>query len=80
MTIEYKFDEGACIPVRVHTVVVSTQHSPEVTLDQLRKELLEHVIKPVIPEMYLDQQTVYHLNPCGTFIMGGPMVSWIEGQ
>lgn len=73
VTIEYKFEQGACIPVRVHTCVVSTQHSPDVTLDQLRKELLEHVVRPVIPAVLLDEQTVYHLNPCGTFIMGGPM-------
>uniref|UniRef100_A0A914UYB8 S-adenosylmethionine synthase n=1 Tax=Plectus sambesii TaxID=2011161 RepID=A0A914UYB8_9BILA len=73
VTIEYKFDEGACIPLRVHTVVVSTQHSPDVTLDQLRAELIEHVIKPVIPKSLIDQNTVYHLNPCGSFVVGGPM-------
>lgn len=73
VTIEYKFDEGACIPLRVHTVVISTQHSPDVTLDQLRAELIEHVIKPVIPQSLIDKNTVYHLNPCGSFVVGGPM-------
>jgi len=73
VTIEYKFEEGACIPVRVHTVVISTQHSPDVSLDQLRKDLLEHVVRPTIPINLLDADTVYHLNPCGSFVTGGPM-------
>jgi S-adenosylmethionine synthetase len=73
VTIEYTFDQGACIPKRVHTVVMSTQHSHDVTLDQLRRELLENVVKPVIPKELLDEDTVYHLNPCGTFVTGGPM-------
>ena len=49
MTIEYKLDEGALIPQRVHTVVISTQHSTDISLDLLRQELLEKVIKPTIP-------------------------------
>jgi S-adenosylmethionine synthetase len=73
VTIEYKFDQGACIPVRVHTVVLSTQHSPDITLDQLRREVVDHVIKPVVPEHLLNDQTVYHINPCGSFTMGGPL-------
>ncbi|KAJ1370010.1 putative S-adenosylmethionine synthase 4, variant 2 [Parelaphostrongylus tenuis] len=73
VTIEYKFDGGACIPVRVHTVVLSTQHSPEVSLEKLRKDVLEKVIHAVIPAYLLDERTIYHLNPCGNFIIGGPM-------
>jgi S-adenosylmethionine synthetase len=73
VTIEYKFDRGACIPLRVHTIVISTQHSPDVPLEQLRKELMEHVVKPVIPTKLIDERTVYHLNPCGAFTTGGPM-------
>lgn len=73
VTIEYKFDRGACVPLRVHTIVISTQHAPEVSLDQLRKELMEHVVKPVIPTRLIDERTVYHLNPCGAFTIGGPM-------
>lgn len=73
VTIEYKFDGGACIPVRVHTVVLSTQHSPDVSLEQLRSDVLEKVIHAVIPANLLDEDTVYHLNPCGNFIIGGPM-------
>ena len=59
--------------MRVHTVVVSTQHSGKVTLDDLRKDVLEKVIKTVIPEKYLDENTKYHINPCGEFVIGGPM-------
>jgi len=73
VTIEYRFDKGACVPLRVHTVVISAQHSPEVSLDQLRKELMDHVVKPVIPQHLIDERTVYHLNPCGAFTIGGPM-------
>ena len=75
VTIEYSFDHGACIPQRVHTVVVSTQHSDKIALDQLREEVMEKVIRAVIPAKYLDDQTKYHINPCGEFIIGGPMVS-----
>lgn len=74
MTVEYKIDHGATVPVRVHTVVISIQHDESITLDQLRKDLMEKVIKPVIPAKYLDQDTVYHLQPSGRFIIGGPQV------
>ncbi|RCN53263.1 hypothetical protein ANCCAN_00323 [Ancylostoma caninum] len=73
VTIEYKFEGGACVPMRVHTVVMSAQHSPAVTLEQLRKDIKEKVIKSVIPANFLDEKTVYHINPCGNFIIGGPM-------
>lgn len=68
------FDQGACIPQRVHTVVVSLQHSEKISLDDLRDAIKEKVIKEVIPEKYLDDQTVIHINPCGLFIIGGPQV------
>lgn len=73
VTIEYKFDEGACIPVRVHTVVVSAQHSGEIALEQVRKDILEQVIKPVLPSELVTESTIYHINPCGSFVIGGPM-------
>lgn len=73
VTCEYKFDNGACIPIRVHTVVVSVQHSEKVTLPALREDVTEKVIKTVIPAKYLDENTVFHINPCGNFIIGGPM-------
>lgn len=65
-------DQGACVPVRVHTVVVSVQHSEKVTLDELRRAVMEKVIKEVIPAKYLDEKTIFHVNPCGLFIIGGP--------
>lgn len=67
-------DHGACVPSRVHTVVVSLQHSEKITLDELRKQIMEKVIKNVIPAKYLDERTVFHVNPCGLFIIGGPQV------
>jgi S-adenosylmethionine synthetase len=52
--------------------VISTQHSEDVTLEKIREDLLEHVIKPVVPAKYLDDKTIYHLNPSGRFVIGGP--------
>ena len=75
VTVEYKFEDGACIPIRVHTVVISTQHDEKVTLEQLKSDLMEKVIKPVIPAKLMDSRTIFHLNPSGKFIIGGPMVS-----
>ncbi|CAH1990835.1 unnamed protein product [Acanthoscelides obtectus] len=72
VTCEYRFDHGACIPQRVHTVVVSLQHSEKISLEELRDAIRTKVIKEVIPARYLDEQTVIHVNPCGLFIIGGP--------
>jgi len=72
VTVEYKFDNGACIPLRVHTIVISTQHSPQVTQEKLRDDLLNKIIKPVVPKELLDDKTVYYLNPSGKFEIGGP--------
>merc|ERR1711972_1307195 len=60
------------VPQRVHTVLISTQHDDVVTNDQIKKDLMEHVIKPIIPAKYLTDKTIYHLNPSGRFIIGGP--------
>jgi len=72
VTVEYRKEGGAVIPLRVHTVVISTQHSEGVSNLEIRKGLLEEVIKKVIPERYLDDKTVLHLNPSGRFVIGGP--------
>lgn len=72
VTCEYRMQRGACIPQRVHTVVISLQHSEDVTLELLRKELMEKVVKVVIPPKYLDERTVYHMQPSGRFVIGGP--------
>jgi len=70
VTIEYK--DGK--PYRLHTIVVSSQHSPDVTLKQLRREIIEKVILPVLPKKLLDEKTIiYHINPTGRFVTGGPM-------
>jgi len=72
VTIEYKKEGGATIPQRVHTVVISTQHAENVSNDEIRKGLLEKVVKAVIPSTLLDDKTIYHLNPSGRFVIGGP--------
>jgi len=72
VTVEYKLDNGACIPLRVHTVVISTQHSPDVSNEEIRKGLREEVVNKVVPAKYLDAATIYHLNPSGRFVIGGP--------
>jgi S-adenosylmethionine synthetase len=72
VTVEYKHDGGAVVPLRVDTVVVSAQHSEDITTEELRKEILEKIIKKVIPAKYLDDETVYHIQPSGLFIIGGP--------
>jgi S-adenosylmethionine synthetase len=72
VTCEYKMENGRAIPQRVHTVVISTQHSEDVTNEKIKADLMEHVIKPVVPANYLDDKTIYHLNPSGRFIIGGP--------
>jgi len=72
VTVEYRREGGCLIPLRVHTIVISAQHSDEVSNEEIRKSLHEVVIKHVIPAKYLDDKTVYHLNPSGRFIIGGP--------
>jgi len=72
VTVEYQKINGAMVPKRVHTIVISTQHDESVTLKQIQSDLREYVIKPVVPAKYLDDKTVYHLNPSGRFVIGGP--------
>ena len=69
ITVEY--DENGK-PVRVDTVVLSTQHSPEVTLEQIRKDMIEMVIKPTVPAELMDEKTKFYVNPTGRFVIGGP--------
>ncbi|KAK9182108.1 hypothetical protein WN944_025250 [Citrus x changshan-huyou] len=72
VTVEYYNENGAMVPVRVHTVLISTQHDETVTNDEIAADLKQHVIKPVIPDKYLDDKTIFHLNPSGRFVIGGP--------
>ena len=69
VTVEY--DERRR-PVRVDTIVISTQHAPEATLDMIRRDMLEQVVRPVIPAELLDGNTKYYINPTGRFVIGGP--------
>ena len=68
VTVEY--EDGR--PVRVDAVVISSQHSPDVTMEQLRADVMEQVIRPVIPAELLDENTKYYINPTGRFVVGGP--------
>lgn len=68
VTIEYEND----VPVRVDTIVVSNQHSPEVTIEQIRKDITNHVIKAVVPAELMDENTKIFINPTGRFVIGGP--------
>ncbi|MGO0063620.1 methionine adenosyltransferase [Brevibacillus fluminis] len=68
VTVEYDGDK----PVRIDTIVISTQHAPETTLEQIKADLTEHVIKKVVPVNLLDDQTKYFINPTGRFVIGGP--------
>ncbi|KAI9303465.1 S-adenosylmethionine synthase [Cunninghamella echinulata] len=72
VTIEYKNENGAMVPLRVDTIVISVQHAEEISTEDLRKALLEHVIKPVVPAHLLNDKTIYHIQPSGKFIIGGP--------
>ncbi|MDP8247568.1 MAG: methionine adenosyltransferase [Candidatus Tritonobacter lacicola] len=68
VTVEYEDDK----PVRIHTVVISTQHAPDVPYETIRKEMIEKCIKRVVPAELLDENTIYHVNPTGRFVRGGP--------
>ncbi|ARU60462.1 methionine adenosyltransferase [Tumebacillus avium] len=68
VTVEYEGDK----PVRIDTIVISTQHAEEVTLEQIKKDLHEHVIVPVMPTEYVNDATKYFINPTGRFVIGGP--------
>ena len=68
VTVEYEDD----VPVRVNTIVISSQHSPAVDHETIEKDLIEHVIKPVVPGGFINDQTRYLINPTGRFVVGGP--------
>jgi S-adenosylmethionine synthetase len=68
VTVEYHDDK----PVRVDAIVVSSQHAPEIEMDDLRKDIIEHVVKPIVPENMIDENTKFFINPTGRFVIGGP--------
>jgi S-adenosylmethionine synthetase len=69
VTVEYGENNQ---PRRVHTVVVSTQHDPEISNEELRRNVIEGIIKPTIPKHLMDEKTILHVNPTGRFVVGGP--------
>ncbi len=68
VTVEYDGDK----PVRIETIVVSSQHAPEIQLEQIKKDIMEYVIKPIVPAELVDGDTRYYINPTGRFVTGGP--------
>ena len=72
ITVEYKEIGGKMIPLRVETILISAQHDPDVSNEQIRKDIIKYVIEPIIPKEMLDQKTKYYINPSGKFIIGGP--------
>ncbi|MCD8359969.1 MAG: methionine adenosyltransferase [Acidaminococcaceae bacterium] len=68
VTVEY--DDGK--PVRIDAIVISFQHAPEIPMEQIRADIMEHVIKPIVPAEMLDADTKYYINPTGRFVIGGP--------
>ncbi|MEQ2277000.1 S-adenosylmethionine synthase isoform type-2 [Xenotaenia resolanae] len=72
VTVHYDQKDGAVVPKRVHTIVISVQHDDGVSLEEQQRILKEKVIKAVVPAKYLDDKTVYHLQPSGRFVIGGP--------
>ncbi|XP_008427800.1 S-adenosylmethionine synthase isoform X1 [Poecilia reticulata] len=72
VTVHYDQKDGAVVPKRVHTIVISVQHDDGISLEEQQRILKEKVIKAVVPAKYLDDKTVYHLQPSGRFVIGGP--------
>eukprot|EP00826_Nyctotherus_ovalis_P010314 TRINITY_DN12732_c0_g1_i3.p1 TRINITY_DN12732_c0_g1~~TRINITY_DN12732_c0_g1_i3.p1 ORF type:complete len:396 (-),score=112.84 TRINITY_DN12732_c0_g1_i3:22-1209(-) len=71
VTVEYKRDGSKIVPLRVHSILISTQHDPGIDIDTLRREVTEKAIKTVIPEKYLDERTSFLVNPSKSFVVGG---------
>lgn len=72
VTVEYAHDNGAVKPLRVDTVVISAQHSEVISTADVKKQILEQIVKKTIPANLLDDRTIYHIQPSGLFIIGGP--------
>lgn len=72
VTVEYKNDKGNTVPVRIQNILVSTQHDPDISAEDIKNGIMEHVITPVIPKELIDDKTEFFINPSGVFIIGGP--------
>ena len=77
VTVEYGEDGN---PVRIDTIVISTQHHPDITLEQIKKDIKEYVIEPIVPEELIDDNTKYFINPTGRFVIGGPQGDGLTGR
>ncbi len=69
VTVEYDKNNK---PLRIHTVVISTQHDPKISQAKIRKQIIDHVIKPILPKKLIDSKLIIHVNPTGKFVVGGP--------
>ncbi|RHZ77400.1 hypothetical protein Glove_180g129 [Diversispora epigaea] len=72
VTVRYKMENGALIPLEVDSIVISTQHSPDIQTPEIRRLIKEHIINSVIPSKFLTEKTTYHIQPSGLFVIGGP--------
>jgi S-adenosylmethionine synthetase len=72
ITVEYKKEGGNVVPLRIQNVLISTQHDPDITNEEIKAAILENVVYPVLDKKYLDENTEYFVNPSGLFIIGGP--------
>merc|ERR1711970_202808 len=72
VTAEHQIVGGAIVPIRIHTIVISVQHADSITNEEMRKILKEKVVRAVIPPKLLDEETIYHIQPSGRFVIGGP--------
>ncbi len=73
VTVEYKREGNLITPIRVHNVLVSAQHDPDIGIEEIHKEILDKVVKQVIPPAFVDANTLYYINPSKSFVIGGPM-------
>ena len=73
MTVEYQKTGNSIIPIRVHTVLISSSHNDKVSNEKIKEDIMKEVILKVIPEKYLDEKTIYHINPSGAFTIAGPI-------
>jgi S-adenosylmethionine synthetase len=71
-TVEYKIESANTIPLRVENILISTQHKPDVTKEEIKAAIMEQVILPIVPTEYLDERIQYFINPSGMFVIGGP--------
>ncbi len=72
VTVEYVKEGSNIRPLRIQNILISTQHDPDITNDEIKAAIMEHVILPIVPKEYLDDNTIYFINPSGQFVIGGP--------